>query len=55
MKKLIPVSVFSLFVLMVFMVSMMHNFKAIGLSSGVYFYKLITNDFVQTKKMLLAK
>jgi hypothetical protein len=32
-----------------------YEFKATNLASGVYFYKLITNDFVQTKKMTLIK
>ena len=31
------------------------NFNAAGLSSGVYFYRLQTEDFVQVKKMLLIK
>jgi hypothetical protein len=31
------------------------NFNADKLSSGVYFYKLITSRFVQTKKMILIK
>ncbi|MFO7448376.1 MAG: T9SS type A sorting domain-containing protein [Ignavibacteriaceae bacterium] len=31
------------------------NFSSTGLSSGVYLYKLITNNFVETKKMILAK
>jgi hypothetical protein len=26
-----------------------------GLSSGVYFYKLIASDFVQSRKMILLK
>lgn len=34
-----------------------HNisFNAAGFSSGVYFYKLITNSFVETKKMVFSK
>ena len=31
------------------------TFDASGLSSGVYFYKLTTPSFSQTKKMLLVK
>ncbi|OGV04748.1 MAG: hypothetical protein A3J84_05080, partial [Ignavibacteria bacterium RIFOXYA2_FULL_37_17] len=31
------------------------NFDASGLSSGVYFYKLIAGDYLSTKKMLLIK
>ncbi|HRI86353.1 MAG TPA: T9SS type A sorting domain-containing protein [Ignavibacteria bacterium] len=31
------------------------NFDASGLSSGVYFYKIVTNNFVSTKKMVLVK
>jgi hypothetical protein len=31
------------------------DFNASELSSGTYFYKLITSDFVATKKMLLVK
>lgn len=31
------------------------NFNGSSLSSGVYFYKLITNEFVETKKMILIK
>lgn len=32
-----------------------YNFEAKNLNSGVYFYRLITEDFSQTKKMLLIK
>ncbi len=32
-----------------------YEFNASKLSSGVYFYRLITNDFVETKKMTLIK
>jgi hypothetical protein len=31
------------------------EFKGINLASGVYFYRLETNDFVQTKRMVLIK
>ncbi|HAX49541.1 MAG TPA: hypothetical protein DCX92_11210, partial [Bacteroidetes bacterium] len=31
------------------------DFDGYSLSSGVYFYKLITNDFVDTKRMLMVK
>ena len=31
------------------------EFDGYSLSSGVYFYKLVTNDFVDTKRMLLIK
>ncbi|MBS1492037.1 MAG: T9SS type A sorting domain-containing protein [Bacteroidetes bacterium] len=31
------------------------DFNGSNLSSGIYFYKLITNDFVDTKKMMLVK
>jgi hypothetical protein len=31
------------------------NFNAIGLSSGIYFYTLRAEGFIQTKKMLLLK
>ncbi|MCC6866802.1 MAG: T9SS type A sorting domain-containing protein [Ignavibacteria bacterium] len=31
------------------------DWNASGFSSGVYFYKLITDDFVETKKMILIK
>lgn len=32
-----------------------YEFDASYLASGTYFYKLVTNDFVQTKKMTLVK
>ena len=32
-----------------------YNFEALGLSSGIYFYKLNTNTGTQVKKMLLLK
>jgi len=32
-----------------------YNWNPIDLSSGVYFYELIANDFTKTKRMLLAK
>lgn len=31
------------------------QFDGTGLTSGVYFYKLITNDFTETRKMMLVK
>jgi hypothetical protein len=31
------------------------NFNAAGFTSGIYYYKLQTDDFVQTKKMILMK
>lgn len=31
------------------------NFKAKGLPSGEYFYRLITKDFIETKKMMLVR
>jgi hypothetical protein len=31
------------------------SWNAGGFASGVYFYKLITNDFVSVKKMILVK
>jgi hypothetical protein len=31
------------------------EFDGSGFSSGIYFYKLITNDYTQTKKMILIK
>ena len=32
-----------------------YNFNASHLSSGVYFYRIITKDFVETKKMVLLR
>jgi hypothetical protein len=31
------------------------EFDATGLTSGIYYYKIVTNDFIQTKKMVLIK
>ena len=31
------------------------NFNASGLPTGVYFYQLVSSDFVETKKMMLLK
>ncbi|PIW69008.1 MAG: hypothetical protein COW08_09460, partial [Ignavibacteriales bacterium CG12_big_fil_rev_8_21_14_0_65_30_8] len=31
------------------------SFDATNLSSGIYFYKITSNEFVQTKKMILLK
>jgi photosystem II stability/assembly factor-like uncharacterized protein len=31
------------------------NFNASGLTSGVYFYRLFVNEFIETKKMILIK
>jgi hypothetical protein len=31
------------------------NYNAFHLSSGVYYYKLTTHDFVETKKLVLLK
>jgi len=31
------------------------NFNAAGLSNGMYFYKMVSDNFVQTNKMLLLK
>ncbi len=31
------------------------SFNAVSLPSGAYFYKLVVNDFIQTKKMILVK
>ncbi len=31
------------------------NFNSTNLSSGIYFYKIITSDFIESKKMILLK
>ena len=31
------------------------DFNAVGLSSGIYFYKIQSNNFTSTKKMILLK
>jgi hypothetical protein len=31
------------------------SFNGANFSSGIYFYKLITDDFIETKKMILVK
>jgi cytochrome c biogenesis protein ResB len=31
------------------------TFNSTGLSSGVYYYRMIADDFIQTKSMLLIK
>jgi hypothetical protein len=31
------------------------NFNASGFTSGIYYYKLQTDNFAQTKKMILMK
>ena len=31
------------------------NFNTSGLTNGVYFYRLVVNDFIETKKMILIK
>ncbi|NOX37495.1 MAG: T9SS type A sorting domain-containing protein [Calditrichaeota bacterium] len=32
-----------------------HVFNGVGLSSGVYFYKMISREYVKTRKMILLK
>jgi hypothetical protein len=32
-----------------------YNFNAVNIAAGVYFYRLETNEFIETKKMILVK